>query len=559
MPLHRSTIECLESRIAPARIFASGTSNHLDALAIEGGVVAPQFDISSDFKTATWVNTDGETVSLTITKGKLKPANFDLTTDPATGEVTVNLFDISAAKFGAKFHGTSIDVKIAAPSTTGFADVRAINAKGIDLGRVTVAGDLGQIDAGDGDLLTPAIRRLQAGQMGFFGAAGQLDGQDTMSKIRGPLGKLHLDELLSAFINVVGGGAAAIGQLDIGNVDATRDDAMFNGSVRASGPIGEVSIGGTTPDMLAGGFGDFSGVIWSRKSIGPIALLGDLVGGDGFNSGAIFAGSPDKENAPLAGKIGPVTIHGSILGGAGDFSGTLIGGTKVKALTLDGNVIGGDGVRSGTILSGGGFANIEIGGDLESSTGSQSGSIVALNGDAPSIAITGQIIAGNFAESGIHINGFLGSLSFASAPHVEGQAADVRALLGIGTITVTSDMNDIFVLAGYDADGFPRTGNVSIGTVNIGGDFAGGGLLAGAGPGEDDVTFTDDDVLIKPDPFPNIISKISSVTVGGEFTPFAIEAERLDAITIGGTPVELMAGKHNDDFLIGTTVIKEIS
>ena len=72
-------------------------------------------------------------------------------------------------------------------------------------------------------------------------------------------------------------------------------------------------------------------------------------------------------------------------------------------------------------------------------------------------------------------------------------------------------------------------------------------------------TFTEDDVLIKPDPFPNIISKIANVTVGGDFSPFAIEAERLDAISIGGQPVQLTAGKHNDDFLIGTTIIKEIS
>ena len=559
MRTHHSSIEHLEPRIAPARILAGGVSEHVASLVPAGGVIAPQFEISSDGQTATWVNNDGETVSLTITKGKLKPANFDLTSVPVTGEVTVNLLDISAANFGAKFHGTSINVQIAAPSKTGFADIRAINAKGIDLARVTVGGDLGQIDAGDGDLLTPAIRRLQAGQMGFFGAAGQIAGQDTMSKIRGPVLKLQPGELLSAFINVVGGSAGSIAQLSIGNIEATREDAMFNGSVRASGPIGEVSVGGEGGVSIAGGVGDYSGVIWSRKSIGPITVAGDLMGGDGFDSGAIFAGSPDKQNVPLVGKIGPVTIHGSIVGGVGDFSGTLYADTKVKAVAVDGSVVGGDGLLSGSIVSGGGFGGINIGGNLESSTGSQSGSIVAFDGDAPSIAIEGELIAGNFSLSGIHINGFLGTLSFASAPHVDGQAIDVRALLGVGTITVTGDMNDVFVLAGYDADNSPRTGNVSIGTVSIGGDFAGGGLLAGADAGVDKIPFTEDDVLIKPDPFPNIISKITSVTVGGDFTPFAIEAERLKAISIAGTPVNLTPGKHNDDFLIGDTVIKEIS
>jgi hypothetical protein len=457
MHIHRSSLGIPRTPHRAARVFASGISAHIDNLVVAGGAVAPQFEVSTDFKTATWVNTDGETVSLTITKGKLKPANFDLTTDPETGEVTVSLFDISAANFGAQFHGTSIDVKIAAPSTMGFADIRAINAKGIDLARVTVAGDLGQIDAGDTDLSTPAIRRLQAGQMGFFGVAGQLAGQDTMSKIRGPVVKVQLDELLSAFINVVGGSTGSIDQLSIGTMDGAREDAMFDGSVRASGPLGEVSVGGEGGVSIAGGVGDFSGVIWSRKSIGPITVAGDLMGGEGFDSGAIFAGSPDKQNAPLAGKIGPVTIHGSILGGVGNFSGTLYADTKVKAVTVDGSVVGGDGTLSGSIVSGGGFAGISIGGNLESSTGGQSGSIVAFDGDAPSIAIDGELTAGNFAQSGIHINGFLGTLSFASAPHVDGQAIDVRALLGVGSIMVTSDMNDVFVLAGYDIEGFPRT------------------------------------------------------------------------------------------------------
>src|SRR6185369_12132319 len=102
MHIHRSSLEPLESRIAPARLFASGIIDHMANVVPAGGAVAPQFEISSDFKTATWVNTDGDTVSLAITKGKLKLANFYLTSDPVTGEVTVNLLDISAAKFGAK-------------------------------------------------------------------------------------------------------------------------------------------------------------------------------------------------------------------------------------------------------------------------------------------------------------------------------------------------------------------------------------------------------------------------------------------------------------------------
>jgi hypothetical protein len=558
MRARTSFLEPLESRIAPARLLG-GTLTDLAADPVVAGGIAPQFQISPDGKTATWVNGDGDTVNLTITKGRLKTANFDITSDPVTGLVTVNLLDISAANFGAKFAGTSITVQIALPSTSGFADIRAINAKGIDLGNLAIGGDLGQIDAGDFDLATPAIVRLQAAQLGFAGSAGQIAGQDTVSKIRGPLGEVQLDELLSAFIDVKGGVAGTIGRLAIGNVDATREDTTFNGSVRAAGAIGEVDIGGTTPSSLTGGAGDFSGVIWSRVRIGRISVAGDVIGGDGFDSGAIFAGSPDIPTAPLAKKIGPVTISGSILGGLGANSGTLYADTKVKSVIVRGSVIGGGGELSGAIVSGGGMADLTIDGDLESGAGTRSGSIVAFSGDVTSIAIGGQIVAGNFALSGIHVNGFLASLSFAGAPHVDGNATDVRALLGVGTITVTGDMNDVFVLAGYNIRGLPRTGNVGIGTVQIGGNFTGGGLLAGAAPGPDGITFSADDVLIRPDPFPTIFSRIANVTVGGMFTPFAILAEKIDAITIAGAPVALTSGKHNDNFLIGSSVIKEIA
>ena len=530
-----SSLEILEARIAPAML---------------GGAVAPLFEISADGKTATYTDFEGDLVSLTVSKSRLRVENFLLTADPATGRVQVDLLDLSAANFGQKFSGTDITVSAADPAA--FADLAAIHARGIDLGRVSVAdGDLGQIDAGDTDLSTPALALLRAAQMGFYGSAGQIAGQDTVSKIRGPVTAIDVGEFKNAFLDVRGGG---IGFISLGSIDATEEATAGNGAIRAAGVIGPVTVRGD----IAGGAGDFSGVIWSRVKIGAITVAGSLLGGDGFDSGAIFAASPDSANPALAKKIGPVAIHGSIVGGAGENSGTLYADSGVKAVAIAGDVTGGAGHTSGSIVSGRGFSSIAIAGSLASGAGPSSGSLIAIDGDAASIAIGRQILAGNFADSGIFIGGSLGALSFQSAPGGGGNATEIRVLFDIGSLHVFGDLNDVFVRAGSDLAGIAATANATIGTVLIAGNFTGGGLSAGAAPGPDSFTFTADDVLVSPDSFPDFLSAIGTVLVGGTFTPLAVEAESLGSIVIAGVPLALQPGAHNDNFLAGSSVIKEI-
>ena len=66
-------------------------------------------------------------------------------------------------------------------------------------------------------------------------------------------------------------------------------------------------------------------------------------------------------------------------------------------------------------------------------------------------------------------------------------------------------------------------------------------------------------MLASPDSFPDFLATIGSIIVGGTFTPLAVEAEQIGSITVASTPIFLEAGAHNDDFLVGATVVKEIS
>src|SRR6185369_5381151 len=69
-----------------------------------------------------------------------------------------------------------------------FANVGAIKAD-LDLGSVTINGDLGAIIAGDNDVLKPGLKSLTVQSMGLFGNLTQGGGAATLfSQITGGLG-----------------------------------------------------------------------------------------------------------------------------------------------------------------------------------------------------------------------------------------------------------------------------------------------------------------------------------------------------------------------------------
>jgi hypothetical protein len=122
-------IETLESRIAPATFL-------------------------------TFTDVDGDLVKITSSKGILTGhATF---ADSGAGQklLLLDLTDPSFAKTKLSF-----SVKRAAHGD-GLVNVGKINAAGNDLERVFVPGDLGEIDAGDGNAVSPAIRAFTVYSMG---------------------------------------------------------------------------------------------------------------------------------------------------------------------------------------------------------------------------------------------------------------------------------------------------------------------------------------------------------------------------------------------------------
>ena len=118
-------------------------------------------------KTATYTDVDGDAVTIAISVGTLTSANF--TTLP-TGVGSDEQLELINLTTGGSFAGTNLTVTVKrGPSGDGLVNIGYINATGVDLGTVSIAGDLGRIDAGDGSPVTPAIKLLSVRTLGRMG------------------------------------------------------------------------------------------------------------------------------------------------------------------------------------------------------------------------------------------------------------------------------------------------------------------------------------------------------------------------------------------------------
>src|SRR5450432_659378 len=129
-------VECLESRITPASVVHFTDAN-------------------------------GDHVTFTSSLGNLDGRiSFGPAADGVHLVYNADLSDLS-------FIGTSFSATVAkAGGGDGQLIVGHINAPGIDLGKVSVAGDLGDIDTGSNSATVAAIKSLTVGSMGRFGERG---------------------------------------------------------------------------------------------------------------------------------------------------------------------------------------------------------------------------------------------------------------------------------------------------------------------------------------------------------------------------------------------------
>ena len=531
----------------------------------------------------TYQDTDGDNVTVTFSKPIVNPGNansiftFDFGTVDGSNATKQLLRSINLTGVGQAASGTAITVTaVRSPSTggDGFAAVGHIDATGIDLGTVTIDGDLGRIRSGDATTTTAGAKGLTVQSMGRYRTT--TGAPDLFTTIEGKLGFLKVkSDMKEASVAVHSG-------LD--------------------GQIGSVFVGGS----LIGGIGDGSGGIFPDGDVGFITILGNMTGASGLGSGSVLCG----------GKLAGMKVGGSISGGIGDASGAIKSGGAMGLVTIVGNLIGGAGTTSGEVSTSAKVAGVRVGGSVLGGTGIQSGRIVT--GETGTIAIGGDLVGGSATgatslnQSGIVIAGRVASFSLggsliAGTDNTSGffqengavrVANDVGTVLikgsiignatnpaiisargkatptatadvAIGSLRVLGRVEFGQILAGYVTGNIAVNADAQIGTVTIGGDWIASSIAAGALTGANGFFGDGDDAKmsgmgIKDDSL--VLSKINSLTIGGQVMGtvggtdhFGAVAEIVGAVKIGGTQIPLSAGKSNDDFFVGFTVDMKVN
>jgi len=556
-----TSIETLEDRIAPA--------------ALAGQVL-------------TYTDIDGDHVSLTISKGTLAQANFTFnvtspfSTANATTPMQLQEIDIHG---DAGVSGANIIVKVTkAGAGDGLAAIGAINAQGIDLGTVSIPGDLGFLTAGSNGVSNVAIKSLTVHSLGANGEATQAAGSPSLaSVIAGHLGSLTIarDMASSASLTIndtaaaannglgpvtiggslfgalesKGGGIGLVtvkgsivgGNLleDAGGISGIKvsGSILLNANViDASGAIGAVTIGGSLYDAAsiqspAGSIGaiKIGGSVYSQSAINSSGNIGTIqIAGSISNSSIEISGTGSVPSISIggdltdsavvqtnSGNIGSLWVKGSIEAGA-------IGTTSGNIGTLK---IGGDFLTSAGISSHGTLGAVTVGGSVTGSISAVAGiTSVAIRGDFSGLvaASAGNIgavtIGGDFIGATINGAGTLGAVKIAGLL----TDAGIQTIGSIASVTVGKSVISSQILAGTATT---SSGAVNIGSVKVGGDWIGSNLSAG-------VAGTSGDFGNATDTLKAASSRIMSITIrglilgsSGSMHHFGFDAEAIGSFT----------------------------
>ena len=399
----------------------------------------------------TFTDVDGDLVSVKSSKGGF---TSDLSKIFSFGQISDGRYQLQGLTLGSAFQGTDLTFSASPVQSAGDSHVNVgfINAAGVDLGKITLPGDLGKLSAGE----TIAKGGLAGLYIDSLGKRGLTTGAtDLVSVINGPVGILKvLGDVDQATFKVQGvtsnSSAGDIGSLNIGGAiiggadsatgqiyfTGTLKDAVIgsiqggagigsgtvNGDSNMLGNLGRITVNGsvtggsgansgeilanalgaaTIKGGLVGGSGQSSGVLASDGDLGKVQILSDLKGDTGINSGLITS----------SGSIKSVTVGGSMLGGAGASSGSIVSAYGIGAIKIAGDLKGDAGSSSGDIISGDTLNSLTIYGSVLGSTGNFSGSILSST-NINSIKISHEVHGGDgFSSGAISANGKLASLS----------------------------------------------------------------------------------------------------------------------------------------------------
>lgn len=454
-------------------------------------------------------------------------------------------------------------------------DSGSINvATGQLLGGTTVGGALVGGTADDSGLISSAGRMGQVTITGDIRGGGGIDSGAIVS------GNVVANVTVGG--SLIGGAstqsgiivsAAGMGNVRVGG-DVVGAAAQYTGFISqgfpsssgTTGTLTSVFIGGS----LIGGSATNTGQVEAFGTITLVTVMHDVRGGSAIHSGEIDS---------LNGAINGVTINGSLEGGAASDTGEVNGHGNLGLIRITGNLVGGS-------ISGGSAVTVDRSGYITGdhiSTITVVGSILAgsnTNTNGSSLLTRAGAIQAMHDIGTITVQGsIVGTTNNQVVISAVGKAfvPPRQSDFAIGTINVTGSVTLTNILAGYDTSTLGQTntfvpitggvnGRASINSVRVGGDWIQSNLVAGVAPGAPDRFGSSNDAEITPpaEPPEDLIARIASIVIGGQVmgTPssvnpsdlYAVTAEEIDALSVGGTVYKLNPGPSNDTLIrLGST------
>ena len=474
--------------------YADANGNRSGASYVVFGIrnVAPTF--STDFKTATFTDVDGDLVTVKTTAGTFDTTNFRVFLEfgAVTGGGRFSMLDLSDAEFA----GANITITAKRSVTLGgdgLVNLGFLDATGVDLGVFSLKGDLGRVKLGDGT--GASATSFTVSSMGVYGMSTQWGASNsTVSHVTGELPLLTISgDVAGITLNASSLGTAKI----TGNVEG----ATF----QIAGALTALTVNG---DVL-----DTTLIIGEVGSIVPGATSGTykVLGGIKIN------GDVEHSNLEVGGNVSTLSIDGTVrycyLKSNG--FGSIATGATTGSVKINGGISITGSLLNSSIRTDGDLAKLGVGRRLDGSTVSARGT------DAPADDVAAQTIGA------ITVGGRVSHSSILAGYDTEGSAVNANVHIGkvkVGTHWIASNL-----VAGVATGNDDKWGTA------------------------DDVVISGGNSIVSSIAS-LVITGHARGTVGG-MDRFGIVAQKVTAVSVSGTAIPLTAGASNNltGFALGST------
>ena len=270
-------------------------------------------NVDAKGKSATFTDWDGDLVTIKATQGPLNAAQFHLSSpNPLTGGSHLVYVDFTGVTDGT---GLTLTAEPGPRGGDGLVNVGTLDARSAALGKVSIDGDLQQVDA-------DAIAGLTVYSLGQF-AAADVHGAPLKSDILAAFGALTVETDASRVTLA----AQTFGAIKALSLDDVRVFAAGLLNPAKANVIKSLTIGGSVShSQILAGYDSAGNAFSAEVQIGKVKVLGnwlasDLVAGVRAGDDGIFGTGDTNEKLIAIGnsiiaKIASITIAGAVRGTA---------------------------------------------------------------------------------------------------------------------------------------------------------------------------------------------------------------------------------------------------